>query len=87
MRCSRVAEIENRDRFVAERPSRKDVEFHNRKTMDSKDVFYCVNYHCGEDATASAKVWLESLTELRADARHAVVSEPSGGNADFPYAR
>jgi len=87
MRCSRVAEIENRDRFVAERPSRKDVEFHNGKTMDSRDVLYCVNYHCDEDATATAKMWLESLTELRAGGRHAVVSEPSGGNADFPYVR
>ena len=64
---------------------RKDVEFHNGKTMDSEDVLYSVNYHRGEDSTSAAKTLLEAVTEVRADGKHAVVFELSGGNADFPY--
>ena len=64
---------------------RKDVEFHNGKTLDAEDVLYSVNYHRSEDSTSAAKALLEQVTEVRADGKNAVVFELVGGNADFPY--
>ena len=64
---------------------RKDTEFHNGKTMDSTDVLYSLNYHLVEGSTSAAKTLLEPVSAIRADGKHAVVFELSGGNADFPY--
>ena len=64
---------------------RKDTEFHNGKTMDSADVLYSINYHRSEDSTSAAKTLLEPVAEVRADGKHTVEFELTGGNADFPY--
>ena len=64
---------------------RKDVEFHNGKTLDIEDVLYSINYHHGEDSTSAAKTLLEQVVDMRADGKRTVVFELTGGNADFPY--
>ena len=64
---------------------RRDVEFHNGKTLDTGDVLYSINYHRGEDSTSAAKTLLEQVVDLRADGKQTIVFELSGGNADFPY--
>ena len=64
---------------------RKGVEFHNAKSMDSADVLYSINYHRGEDSTSAAKTLLEPVSDIRAEGKHTIVFELTGGNADFPY--
>ena len=64
---------------------REGVEFHNGKTLDTEDVLYSINYHRSEDSTSGAKTLLEQVVDMRADGKHTVVFELSGGNADFPY--
>ncbi len=36
---------------------RKDVEFHNGKTMDAEDVIYSLNLHRGKDSKSGAAGW------------------------------
>ena len=64
---------------------RKDVEFHNGKTLDSEDVVTSINHHRGEDSKSAAKPLLEEVVDVRKDGKHTVVVELSGGNADFPF--
>ena len=64
---------------------RKGVEFHNGKTLDPEDVLYSINYHRSEDSTSAAKTLLKPVVDVRAEGKHTVVFELSGGNADFPY--
>ncbi|MEM7225006.1 MAG: ABC transporter substrate-binding protein [Pseudomonadota bacterium] len=64
---------------------RKDVEFHNGKTVDADDVVASVNHHRGEDSKSAAKPLLEQVTGIKADGKDTVVVELSGGNADFPF--
>jgi peptide/nickel transport system substrate-binding protein len=64
---------------------RKDVEFHNGKTMDSGDVVASLNHHRGEDTKSAAKAILDPVKEIKADGKDTVVVTLNAGNADFPF--
>ena len=64
---------------------RKDVEFHNGKTMSADDVIASINHHRGEDTKSVGKAIMEAVADIKADGPNTVVIELSGGNADFPF--
>ena len=64
---------------------RKGIEFHNGKSLDAEDVLASINHHRSEDSKSAAKPLLSELVDVRADDKHTVVFELSGGNADFPF--
>jgi len=64
---------------------RKGVEFHNGKTMDSKDVIESINHHRGKDSKSAAKGVVDQIKEIKADGKNTVIFELESGNADFPY--
>jgi peptide/nickel transport system substrate-binding protein len=64
---------------------RKGVEFHNGKTMTAEDVVFSINHHLGEKSKSAAKGYLKSVQNIKADGKHEVIFELSGGSADFPF--
>lgn len=64
---------------------RRDVEFHNGKTLDANDVIASINHHRAEDSKSAARPLVASIETVRADGRQTVVFELSEGSADFPY--
>ena len=64
---------------------RKDVEFHNGKTMDADDVVASVNHHRHEDSHSAARALLTAITEIKAQGKDTVKVTLDGGNADFPF--
>ncbi len=64
---------------------RKGIEFHNGKTMTSEDVIFSINHHLGEKSKSAAKGYLKSIKSIKADGKHEVIFELSGGSADFPF--
>jgi peptide/nickel transport system substrate-binding protein len=64
---------------------RKDVTFHNGKTLTADDVIATFNYNRNEDSKSAAKGLLTSITDIKKDGDNRVIFELSGGNADFPY--
>ena len=63
---------------------RKGVEFHNGKSLDSDDVIASFQHHMGE-TKSPAKSLLEQVDSMRADGKHKVIFELTGGNSDFAY--
>ncbi len=64
---------------------RQGVEFHNGKSLEADDVIASFNHHRGEDSTSAAKPIVDSIEELKADGKNAVVFTMKSGNADFPF--
>lgn len=64
---------------------RKDVEFHNGKSLTPEDVIASVQHHTGEDSKSPAKPILSSITETVKDGPNSVTFKLSEGNADFPF--
>ena len=64
---------------------RKGIEFHNGKTMTAEDVIFSINHHLGEKSKSAAKGYLKSIENIKADGKHEVIFELSGGSADFPF--
>ncbi|MGR3913854.1 MAG: ABC transporter substrate-binding protein [Gammaproteobacteria bacterium] len=64
---------------------RRGVEFHNGKTLDSRDVVDSVRHHLGKDSTSAAKGIVSTIQSVKADGKNTVVVSLSGGNADFPF--
>lgn len=64
---------------------RKDVQFHNGKTLDAQDVIYSINLHRG-DTTSGAKAIFDAIQDIRADSKHQLTIELAAPNADFMYA-
>ena len=64
---------------------RKDIEFHNGKTVTSADVVASINHHRGEDSKSGGKSIVESIVDIRADGPDYVVMDLQEGNADMPY--
>ena len=64
---------------------RKGVEFHNGKSLTSEDVVASLNHHLGEDSKSAAKGILSGVVSVKADGKHGVSVELSGGDADFPF--
>jgi peptide/nickel transport system substrate-binding protein len=63
---------------------RRDVAFHNGKTLDSDDVVASFNHHRGRSSKSAAKPILDSIIDLKTDGAYRVIFTLSGGNADFP---
>jgi len=64
---------------------RKDVTFHNGKTLTADDVIATFNIHRGEDTTSAAKALVTAVTDIKKDGDHRVIFEMEAGNADFPF--
>jgi peptide/nickel transport system substrate-binding protein len=63
---------------------RKDVEFHNGKTLDAKDIVASFNHHRGDDSKSGAKGLVKQIKDVKADG-DMVMFELEGGNADWPF--
>ena len=64
---------------------RKGIEFHNGKSLEAADVVYSINHHRGPDTKSGAKGVMGGIANVKADGKHTVVFELSGGSADFPF--
>jgi peptide/nickel transport system substrate-binding protein len=64
---------------------RKDVEFHNGKTMDVEDVIYTINYHRDEKSKSVIKSLLNQIAEIKADGKDTLIVKLKTGNADFSW--
>jgi len=64
---------------------RKDIEFHNGKTMEAADVVDTIHHHHHADSKSGAKGVMGGIQEVKADGKNTVVFELSGGSADFPF--
>ena len=63
---------------------RKDIEFHNGKSLIPEDVIHSLNRHRGEDSESALKSLFTSVKDIRKDGR-TVVIELDSPNADFPF--
>jgi peptide/nickel transport system substrate-binding protein len=64
---------------------RRDVTFHNGKTLTADDVIASFNHHRGENTKSAGKPLLKGVTDIRKADDRTVVFALSSGNADFPY--
>lgn len=64
---------------------KKDVEFHNGKTLDAEDIIFSINHHRGEDSKSGGSGAVSSIEEITADGKDTVVFKLKSGNADFPF--
>ncbi len=64
---------------------RKNVTFHNGKSLTPADVIYSLNHHRGKDSKSSAKAVLSAVTEIKETAPNEITFTLETGNADFPY--
>ena len=64
---------------------RKDVTFHNGKTMDSQDVAYSIGYHTADSSKSGAKGLVDQIKDIQTDGKHRVIFTLKSGNADFPF--
>ncbi len=64
---------------------RKDVTFHNGKTVTADDVVASFNHHRKDGSESAAKPIVSPITDIKADGPNTVVITLSGGNADFPF--
>ena len=64
---------------------RKDVEFHNGKTVDAEDAIASIEHHRGEASESAAKPLLADIVEMKAEDKNTLVITLANGNADFPY--
>ncbi len=64
---------------------RKDVTFHNGKTLTAEDVIASFNHHRGEDSKSAAKGVIAPVKEIKANGSNEVVFVLDGPNADFPF--
>ncbi len=64
---------------------RKDVEFHNGKSLEAEDVVFSINHHREKDSKSGAKGIVDSIEDIKTDGKHTVVFTLKEGNADFPF--
>ncbi|MEM8750301.1 MAG: ABC transporter substrate-binding protein [Pseudomonadota bacterium] len=64
---------------------RKDVTFHNGKTLTADDVIASFNIHRGEDTKSAAKALVSAVKDIKKDGDNRVIFEMNSGNADFAY--
>lgn len=63
---------------------RKDVRFHNGKTLDADDVIMSIDRHRGEQSQSTLKVFAQQIVSMRKDGDLKVIFKLNEGNADFP---
>ena len=64
---------------------RRGVTFHNGKEMDSADVVDTLRRHRDEKSKSGALGIMQSITDIQADGKYAVVLTLDGPNADLPF--
>ena len=64
---------------------RKDVTFHNGKTLTADDVIDTFNIHRGDDTKSAAKGLVTAVKDIKKDGDNRVIFELEAGNSDFPY--
>ena len=64
---------------------RQGVEFHNGKTLDSRDVVDSIRHHLAGDSKSAAKAILGGIESVETDGKHGVTVTLKGGDADFPF--
>ena len=64
---------------------RKDVTFHNGKTLTADDVIASFNHHRGEASKSNGKALIKAVTDIRKIDERTVAFDLQSGNADFPY--
>ena len=64
---------------------RKDVEFHNGKTVDVEDVLFSINRHRGEDSHSGATGAVSGISDVKILDRNQVLVTLHSPNADLPY--
>ncbi len=64
---------------------RKDVTFHNGKTLTADDVIATFNIHRGEDTKSAAKGLVTAVKDIKKDGDNRVIFELEDGNSDFPF--
>jgi peptide/nickel transport system substrate-binding protein len=64
---------------------RKDVTFHNGKSLTADDVIYSVNRNRGKDSKSPIATSLAGITELKKLDEHQIKFTLDSGNADFLY--
>ena len=64
---------------------RRDVEFHNGKSLRAEDVLFSLNRHRGEDTISPNKGMFSSVEDVKADGDHTVIVTLADGNADFLF--
>jgi peptide/nickel transport system substrate-binding protein len=64
---------------------KKDVEFHNGKTLDAEDIIFSINHHRGEDSGSGGSGAVTGIKDIRADGKDTVIFDLKSGNSDFPF--
>jgi len=62
---------------------RKDVSFHNGKSLDAEDVIYSINLHRGADTTSGAGSLFNAITDIAATGPLEVTFKLDSANAEF----
>jgi peptide/nickel transport system substrate-binding protein len=98
--CNQLVEITSQNKLIPElaeswemKPGatewvfniRKNVQFHNGKTLDADDVIYSINLHRGEKSTSGARSLFTDVQDVKADGTSQVRITLSSGNVDLPY--
>lgn len=63
---------------------RRDVEFHNGRTVTPKDIVASMNHHRGEESKSASKPYFKSTQDIKIDGDYVIFTLDSG-NADFPF--
>lgn len=63
---------------------RKDVVFHNGKTLTSDDVIASLSRHRGEESASAMKSFMEQIVDLAKDGDHVVKIKLESASVDFP---
>ena len=63
---------------------RQGVSFHNGKTLDADDVVASINHHRGPSSKSAAKAIVDTIEDIKADGKDAVIVTLKSGSADFP---
>ena len=64
---------------------RKDVTFHDGKTVDLDDVIHTINYHRRKGSKSSRAKFARLITNMVKDGSHSLIMELEGPNANFPF--
>lgn len=64
---------------------RRDVEFHDGKSLTAQDVISSYNHHRGPDSTSAVATQMSTIQDMKADGKHRVIITLDAANLDFPY--
>ena len=65
---------------------RKDIEFHNGKTLDADDVIYTLERHLGKDSKSNGRALVAMINKIHKVNSHEIMLHLDSPNADLPMA-